>query len=155
MINRKVNLIPIAGLGLRFKNKGYKIPKPLIPINGTPMFVSAARALPKADLYIFVCLKNYIEKYSLDKIIKNYFPKSKIISLAKKTKGQADTCLKAVNFLKDSDRLTIGSCDYSMKYNSLDFNKKLKSSDLLIWTFKNKDVVNQKVKSLKLHAKKN
>ena len=56
MINRKVNLIPIAGLGLRFKNKGYKIPKPLIPINGTPMFVSAARALPKADLYIFVCL---------------------------------------------------------------------------------------------------
>lgn len=141
MTNRKVNLIPMAGLGLRFKKKGYTIPKPLISINGEPMFVKAARALPKADLYIFVCLKNHITKYSIDKIIKNYFPKSKIISLTKKTKGQADTCLKAIKFLKANDCLTIGSCDYSMKYNSTVLSKKMKTSDLVVWTFKNKKVV--------------
>ena len=88
------------------------------------MFVRATKALPKADLYIFVCLKDHIKKYSIDKIIKNYFPKSKIISLTKKTKGQADTCLKAIRFLKENDYLTIGSCDYSMKYNMITFKKK-------------------------------
>ena len=52
------------------------------------MFVRATKALPKADLYIFVCLKDHIKKYSIDKIIKNYFPKSKIISLTKKQKDK-------------------------------------------------------------------
>jgi len=141
MTSRKVNLIPLAGSGLRYKKKGYKTLKPLIDIKGKPMFVRAAKALPKADLYIFVCLKEHIEKYSIDKIIKNYFPKSKIISLIKKTKGQADTCLKAIKFLKDNDYLTIGSCDYSMKYNMITLNKKMKNSDLVVWTFKDKNVV--------------
>ena len=141
MASRKVNLMPLAGSGLRYKKKGYKILKPLIDISGKPMFVRAAEALPKADLYIFVCLKDHIEKYSIDKIIKNYFPKSKIISLTKKTKGQADTCLKAIGFLKDNDSLTIGSCDYSMQYNKITLNKKMKNSDLVVWTFKDKEVV--------------
>ena len=36
---RKVNLIPMAGTGKRFMNVGYEVPKPLIDINGRPMFV--------------------------------------------------------------------------------------------------------------------
>ena len=43
---RKVNLIPMAGLGKRFIDKGYKTPKPLILINKKPMFVRAVKSLP-------------------------------------------------------------------------------------------------------------
>ena len=49
---RKINLVPMAGEGKRFLDEGYKIPKPLIKIHCIPMFVHAAKALPKADLYI-------------------------------------------------------------------------------------------------------
>ena len=59
---RKINLIPMAGEGIRFKIKGFKIPKPLILINGIPMFVKATKSLPKADKYIFICLKRHINK---------------------------------------------------------------------------------------------
>lgn len=138
---RKVNLIPLAGSGSRFKKNGYKIPKPLVNINGKPMFVRAAKSLPKANKYIFVCLERHIKKFSIDKIIKFYFPKSNIISLKRKTNGQAISCLKAIKLLKDDDILTIGSCDYSMKYNQNILKKKMKKSDLIIWTFKNKEVV--------------
>ena len=44
---RKINLIPMAGEGKRFLNEGYRTPKPLIKINGIPMFVHATKALPK------------------------------------------------------------------------------------------------------------
>jgi NDP-sugar pyrophosphorylase family protein len=82
---RKINLIPMAGLGKRFENAGYKTPKPLIDINGKPMFVRAVESLPKADKIIFVCLRRHIKKFKLDKIIKSYFPKS-IVIIAKKKK---------------------------------------------------------------------
>ena len=31
-------VIPMAGRGMRFSEAGYKIPKPLLPIHGQPMF---------------------------------------------------------------------------------------------------------------------
>ena len=76
---RKVNLIPMAGTGLRFKKRGYKLPKPLIKINNIPMFVKSVRSLPDCDLLIFICLKEHILKFNIDKHIKYYFPKAKII----------------------------------------------------------------------------
>ena len=80
---RKINLIPMAGEGQRFLEEGYIMPKPLIKINGIPMFVHAAKALPKADLFIFICLKSHVIKFKIDKVIKSFFPKSKIIILDK------------------------------------------------------------------------
>lgn len=138
---RKVNLIPMAGTGLRFKKQGYKLPKPLIKINNTPMFVNSVRSLPNCDLLIFICLKEHILKFNIDKHIKNYFPKAKIISLVKKTKGQVSSCLKAKKYLRPNDCLTIGSCDYSMKYNKKIFKSKLINSDLIVWTFKDQESI--------------
>ncbi|NBW64539.1 lipopolysaccharide biosynthesis protein, partial [bacterium] len=51
-MSRRVNLIPAAGAGARFVEAGYATPKPLLPVDGEPMIVRAARALPEADLYI-------------------------------------------------------------------------------------------------------
>jgi len=140
---RKINLMPMAGEGKRFLKEGYQIPKPLIKINGIPMFVHAAKALPKADLYIFICLKKHVKKFKINKVIKSFFPKSKIIILDKVMNGQAVTCLKAKKFLKKDDRLTIGACDNGMHYNQKKINNKIDKSDLVIWTFKNNKIVSK------------
>ena len=140
---RKINLIPMAGEGKRFLDDGYGIPKPLIKINGIPMFVHAAKALPKADLYIFICLEKHVNKFKINKVIKNFFPNSKIIILDKLTSGQAATCLKAEKFLKKNDVLTIGACDNGMHYSQKKFNNKIDKSDLVIWTFKNNKIVSK------------
>ena len=31
-------IMPMAGEGNRFKEKGYDVPKPLVPVKGLPMF---------------------------------------------------------------------------------------------------------------------
>jgi len=140
---RKINLIPMAGNGKRFLDGGYIIPKPLIKINGIPMFVHAAKALPKADLFIFICLKSHVINFKIDKVIKSFFSKSKIIILDKKTNGQAVTCLQAEKLLKKDDILTIGACDNGMYYSQKKIDNKIDKSDLVIWTFKSNKIVSK------------
>ena len=134
---RRVNIIPMAGEGIRFVNKGYRLPKPLIPINGIPMVVRAAKCLPSADLWIFICKEDHILNSKIEDILNQYFSSPKIISVDFLTEGQASTCLLAKKYLRPNDILTIGSCDCRMNYDKTNYNKKLITSDALVWTFKN------------------
>ena len=80
-------------------------------------------------------------EYRIDQLLKQYFPNSDIISIDYLTEGQASTCLFARDLLLQDDRLIIGACDNVMKYNSEDFEKEIKRSDALIWTFRNNSAV--------------
>ena len=144
---RRVNLIPMAGAGQRFVDGGYDTPKPLIEVDELPMIVQAANSLPVADYWIFICRKGHVLKYEIDKLLKQYFPNSDIISIDYLTEGQASTCLLARDLLFSDDQLTIGACDNAMKYNSEDFEKKINQSDALIWTFRNNSAVLQNPKA--------
>ena len=134
---RRVNIIPMAGEGIRFVNQGYRLPKPLIPINGMPMVVRAAKCLPSADLWIFICRKNHVLNSKIKDTLNQYFSSPKIISVDFLTEGQASTCLLAKKYLRPNDILTIGSCDCKMNYDKTIYNKKLITSDALVWTFRN------------------
>jgi NDP-sugar pyrophosphorylase family protein len=138
---RRVNLIPMAGAGQRFLDAGYTIPKPLIEVDGTPMAVLAAKSLPKADHWIFICRYEHILEYGIDKILRHHFPCSEIISVDNLTGGQASTCLLAKDLLRPDDILTIGACDNSMKYDQALFELQISKADALIWTFKNNKAV--------------
>ncbi len=135
----KVNLIPLAGKGQRFLNEGYKLPKPLISVDGIPMVIKATKSLPTANKYIFLCLQEHIEEYKIDKKIKKYYPKAIIVPIKKITEGQASTCILAQEFINPEDELTIGACDNGMAYDQKDFSKLMnkKNTDAIIWTFRN------------------
>jgi len=144
---RRVNLIPMAGAGQRFVDGGYDTPKPLIEVDDMPMIVQAANSLPVADHWIFICRKEHVLKYEIDKLLKHYFTNSDIISINYDTDGQASTCLLARNLLHPVDQLTIGACDNAMEYSQEEFEIKLNQSNALIWTFRNNSAVLQNPKA--------
>jgi dTDP-glucose pyrophosphorylase len=136
-MSRIVNLMPMAGLGKRFINSEFNLPKPLIKINRKPMFIQASKSMPKSNVNIFICNKNLVKKFKINKIIaKEYKKNFKIITVKRATKGQANTCLLAEKFLKKNDKIFIHSCDSFIKYNSKDLNKKIENSDTVILTTK-------------------
>ena len=143
---RRVNLIPMAGEGQRFIDAGYKTPKPLIDIDGLPMVVWAAKSLPSADLWIFICRESHIKGAKIDKVLTKHFPGAIILSVDKLTEGQASTCLLARDHLRPDDHLTIGACDNGMKYNQESYEQLIKNHDALIWTFRNNPAVLQNPK---------
>ena len=137
----------MAGAGQRFVDAGYNTPKPLIEVDGTPMAVLAAKSLPTADHWIFVCRDEHILEHRIDQVLKLHFPSSDIITVECLTDGQASTCLLARDLLRPDDQLTIGACDNAMEYDHVVFEQKITQVDALIWTFRNNFVVLQNPKA--------
>ena len=135
----------MAGDGKRFVDGGYKTIKPLINTDGLPMVIRAAKSLPFADKYIFVCRKSHVINTNIEEIINYYFKNSVIIKIEKLTEGQAITCMKAKEHIPDDAILTIGSSDNDMNYDSNLANLIFEdaSTDGFIWTFRNNQSVLQ------------
>ena len=73
--------MPMGGAGARFFDNGYVMPKPLIEIRNKPFFYWATQSVKKfvdVEDIIFVVLQEHIEKFEIDKRIKEYYPDSKI-----------------------------------------------------------------------------
>ncbi|NDA62342.1 MAG: hypothetical protein EBX50_09890 [Chitinophagia bacterium] len=138
-----VNLIPMAGEGQRFKNAGYTTAKPLLDIDGIPMFVRAAKSLPPADEYIFVCRKDQVDAYQLNITISTYFPNSKIHYIDSLTQGQAITCISAKELIPEEAVLNIGPSDSAMIYNHDLYDEFLLNSQkgALVWTIRNDQAI--------------
>lgn len=135
---KSISLIPMAGRGSRFTAEGYTTPKPLIEVSGKPMVIQAAVALPKSEKHIFVCLKEHLDNYPIEKEIKAVEPNAKIIPLSEVTEGQACTCELG---LKDEDLdspLVIAPSDWQALWDADKYSKLINDgeTDAIVWSFK-------------------
>ena len=126
----------MAGEGKRFKKGGYKTPKPLIDINGEPMFVKSAKCMPSANLWIFIIKEELLENTLFKNEVNKNFKNIKIITVNQVTEGQASTCFLAKKYLEKNDRIFISSCDNYFEFDKRDFINKSNECDALLFTAK-------------------
>ena len=134
-------IIPMAGLGQRFMDEGYKIIKPLILVSGKPMVVQATRDLPPATHHVFVLRHDMPGQKGLVSTLKKIYPNAIIKDLLKVTDGQACTALIGLDSLEQtlnidfSDPITIGACDNGVLYNHDSFQKLINNPDIdiIVW----------------------
>jgi len=137
-------VIPMAGKGQRLYDAGYKVPKPLIEINGKMMFEWALQSLDfydsSRDLLIFICLNEHIRQFKMDKKLNFFYPNCKIILTDGITEGQACTVLLIKDLINNNVPLIIYNID---TYFKSDFGKKIldpaNKFDGIIPIFKNND----------------
>ena len=117
-------VIPLAGKGIRFKNK-YKDPKPLIDVFGKPMIIRAIESFDKKYSFFFILKKN---KYTsrIIQILTSEFKKSQFIVTETYTSGPASTVLLCENFIDMKKELIIANCDQYLRLDFKDFKKKQK-----------------------------
>jgi dTDP-glucose pyrophosphorylase len=139
------NLIPMAGLGSRFADAGYTLPKPLISVSGEPMIINAIRDMPKSDKWIFVVRKEHVDEFKIDQIIKKELPNAIIIAIDKTTEGQACTCLLAEKYLDPEEPLLIAACDNGYFYDTKRYTELCSRTDIdaVVWTFTRKENLRQ------------
>jgi dTDP-glucose pyrophosphorylase len=135
----------MAGLGLRFSEKGYILPKPLISASGNPIIINVIRNMPKSDKWIFAVREEHIKKFGIDKVIRSEIKNAIIIPVNKTTEGQACTCLLAKKYLDPNEPLFIASCDATYLYDEKKYNEYInkKDVDCILWTFTNRDNLKQ------------
>jgi NDP-sugar pyrophosphorylase family protein len=112
----KLNIVmPMAGLGSRFREAGFKVPKPLIDVRGRPMYAWATESLPleKSTRLIFILLASQPELPDLQRDIKQRYAKHNpiILTVPELTAGQAITVLRARDLINNDKPLLIHNAD--------------------------------------------
>jgi HAD superfamily hydrolase (TIGR01509 family) len=123
-------LMPMAGLGSRFTAAGYKLPKPLIDVNGKPMLQTVVENLNIDGNFIFIVQKEHYEQYNLNILLSLIAKDCKIIQVNGITEGAACTALLAKEFINNDMHLIISNSDQFIEWNSNDFIYNSISNDL-------------------------
>lgn len=133
-------IIPMAGLGQRFADAGYKTPKPLISIAGTPMVVQAVSDLPQSTCQSFILREDMPGFLEIKKLLGDIYPSSIISNVPKVTEGQACTTLIGLDALEKISQtelspITVGACDNGSLYNvdALESMLADESIDIIVW----------------------
>jgi dTDP-glucose pyrophosphorylase len=106
-------VIPMAGLGSRFANAGYSLPKPLIEVHGTPMIRLVIENVRPAvpHRFVFICQNAHIAAFDLKNKLQAWAPGSAVIGLDGLTEGAACTVLTARDHIDQDAPLMIANSD--------------------------------------------
>ncbi|UJR53169.1 NTP transferase domain-containing protein [Dickeya zeae] len=132
-------IIPMAGLGERFRREGYRLTKPLIPVSGRPMVLQATSDLPASQRYAFILRSDMPGLEDVSQLISQQFINSSLINVDRVTEGQACTALIGLSALdKDDEELghvTFGACDNGALYDYQKLAQLFKdtSADVIVW----------------------
>lgn len=127
----KIHLImPMGGAGTRFSNNGFLMPKPLIEIHNKPFLYWATKSISKfieVEDIVFIVLKQHINEYKIDDVIKKNIPEAKIVVIPQVLNGAVLTCLEGVKIINDDLPIVFNDCDHAFISN--EFNDYCKKAD--------------------------
>lgn len=99
-------IIPIGGIGKRFNEEGYSLPKPLIKSLGKPIIFWNIESLNlKKDDVVYIVYRDEFRIFNFENIIINRFRdiNFKFIPLKNDTRGSSETVLYGLNNMDDID----------------------------------------------------
>lgn len=109
-------IITMAGLGKRFHDVGYQVPKYQIQVKGKTLFEWSMDSLlgfnEPSTRYIFIVQKEDSAKAFLEEKCRQYHVGDyKVIELEQVTDGQATTCMQAIPYCEKHDPIMVYNID--------------------------------------------
>jgi NDP-sugar pyrophosphorylase family protein len=107
-------VLPMAGYGSRFTKAGVTTPKPLIPVDGKPMFLKAIASFDRLDTpkrYTAILRKEHVDHFSLDRHIKRALPEVNIVVTDEPATGALQDAYRSEVYLKPDEGIIVMDCD--------------------------------------------
>jgi dTDP-glucose pyrophosphorylase len=114
MTRRLHILMPMGGLGARFASQGFGLPKPLIPVDGMPMFrkaLSSFDGLSPAPAVTTIIRRELDETFALGSRIRQAASGATVVVIERLTRGAVETCLAASDVIRNDDAVMVLDCD--------------------------------------------
>jgi NDP-sugar pyrophosphorylase family protein len=119
-------IIPMSGLGQRFINAGFNMPKPLINVINKTIIEYVVNLFSDNDELIFICNKSHNEQHNIKNFLLSKFPKSHVEIIDNHKYGPVYAVTKVYHLIKEDDEVIINYCDFNMDWNYNDFKTNIK-----------------------------
>lgn len=102
-------VVPMAGEGRRFAERGYTFPKPLVEIDGKPMVELVAHNVRPREphRFSFVCHRDHLSRFALAEVIGLVAPGSNVVAVREATRGALCSALLAADHIEPASELLI------------------------------------------------
>lgn len=128
-------VLPMAGRGQRFRDRGYSTPKPFLEVDGEPMIKRAVDCLPEPRDMVFICMDEDYEDMT------HVYPNAEFCTVGETTEGQAQSCELGIQWadIDPESPILISACDNAMVYNQHAFAAMMDdpANDVIVWSFRN------------------
>ncbi len=131
---RAAQVVPMAGLGQRFRDRGYAEVKPLIDVAGKPMIEQVLALLPPAPSRTLIALEEHASDPRLVRAAQAQH--ARIVAIPALTSGQASTALLGAEQLGADVPVLFAPCDTGSLYD-VDALEQLEDgadADLIVFT---------------------
>lgn len=109
-------VMPMAGRGSRFAERGIAVPKPLVDLWGRPFFwwatESARRAFDIVEM-VFIVLRDHVSEFAITDRVRAYYPDARFVVLPDVTRGAAETAMVGVEQLEHDGPLLLNDTDHA------------------------------------------
>jgi NDP-sugar pyrophosphorylase family protein len=120
----------MSGFGERFRRAGYKVPKPLIEIDGKPIIAHVIDMFPGEHDFLFICNNDHLanEEYHLEKILKQYCPTGRVVGIPPHKLGPIHAVRLVENMIDPCRPVVVNYCDFTCYWDWNHFKKLVASS---------------------------
>ena len=122
-------VIPMAGVGQRFINAGYKEPKPLIKINNKTIIEHACDIFPSETKFTFICNAKHLAETNMREALLKIKPNANVLEIPNHTQGPVYTVLQISDLIEDDEEVIINYCDFGIYWDYKDFLKHTRERD--------------------------
>ena len=122
-------IIPMSGVGQRFIDKGYRLPKPLIPISGKPMIQHVVEMFPGVEEILFIVNREHFQdaKLELEPRLNEIAPNCVIAVIDAHKLGPAWAIAKAREYINFESPVVVNYCDFACLWDFEAFKIRLAS----------------------------
>ncbi|MDC3178986.1 sugar phosphate nucleotidyltransferase [Flavobacteriales bacterium] len=114
-------VIPMSGMGNRFIEAGYSVPKPLIIIDGKTIIEHVCNLFPGEDKFTFICNSKHLNETNMTEVLKKIKPNANIIEIPNHKKGPVYAVSLIEEFIDDEEEVIVNYCDFGTYWNYEDF----------------------------------
>lgn len=116
----------MSGVGKRFKDVMYSLPKPLIKVDGKSIIEHVVSMFHGKFDFIFICNKDHLTSTDMRKVLVSLVPNATIISIDEHDKGPVHATTFAHPYIHDDEEVLISYCDYIMEFDMSEMIQKVR-----------------------------
>lgn len=114
-------VVPMAGSGRRFRDAGYREPKPLIDVAGRPLIARLLEEFPRDWRFVFICSEEHLRTTRLGDVLREAAPGAEIVGIAPHKLGPVRTVLAGAAAIADGPPTFVNYCDFSFAWDPARF----------------------------------